>query len=139
MSNDGSLTLDDFLVSLSNSQSENFSKMWELLWVNLDKLKTMEKLLNEIKVKLEKLEKNAALVDEGMEEPEAMRQHYKNPFMDELENLENENFDTSSLKPRLKPLQKPEIVEGGFDNNAGEEPENSKGKRRANFLIMFIN
>lgn len=107
MSNGGSLTLDDFLVSLSNAQGENFSRMWELMRINLEKLKRMESLMNEIKVKVEKLETAISANADKDKEPvpqESFEKQYENPFVVKLEKMDKENVDASNFLPR------PEVI-----------------------------
>lgn len=63
------LTVDDFLVSLSNIQSENFASLQETLNIQTMKLEAIENLLKEMKT----------------DEPEAEPGNLENPFAVKLE------------------------------------------------------
>jgi hypothetical protein len=105
MSNRGALTVDDFLVSLSNIQSENFARMQETLQIQSKQLESIENLLN-MKIDAEK------------QQPEPM-QVLENPFALKL----GPSVVTSTPKAKDVPM----VADADFDEEEEEVVENFKG------------
>lgn len=118
-----SLTPEDILVNLRNTQSETFSKLCELMATNFEKLRSMENLLNEIKGKVEKLENAVPAEVEDNEEPKSqgtLEKEFAESLMVKLENMEKEKVGASTSI--LWPVQ----VEEGDEHD--EKPDKKPGK-----------
>jgi ABC-type uncharacterized transport system YnjBCD substrate-binding protein len=105
----GALTVDDFLVSLSNIQSENFAKLQQNLIDQSSKLDNMRSLLVELRDDLTKVREGSALPDARSDSP------LENPFavklLSSVEKKELSNFAASTPKRISQPSQNAENVE----------------------------
>lgn len=112
--NEGALTLEDFLVHLTNFQNENFGKMRELLNEQSKKLESIERILTHAERQLEK----ATFEEEEDEKTESPTR--EDPFQEFQMKLANHREDPVQVNGLKLATSTPIPVYKTVDANSNE-------------------